>query len=97
MEKNISVPAQRHSLTSVAAGVGIAPKAPILREQVYLWLLDRGAQGATDEEMQDGLGMGANTQRPRRVSLLKTGRVVDSKQKRRTRSGAFATVWVAVA
>lgn len=53
-------------------------------------------RGATDEELQDLLQMNPNTERPRRVELVRMGLVRDSGLTRTTRSGRKATVWVAV-
>jgi hypothetical protein len=87
-------PAQRHSATSQAAAEEIAPRAGTLRAAV-LATLQHAIDGLTDEQMQDMLGMGASTQRPRRVELVQAGLVRDSGRTRLTRSGRKATVWVA--
>lgn len=89
-------PCQRHSTTFREAAEAIGPQAGTLRAQVLTWLRNRGPDGATDEEMQDGLGMNPSTQRPRRVELVQGKHVVDSGRTRKTRSGRQAVVWVAV-
>lgn len=66
------------------------------RDQVLAYVTDCGTHGATDEEMQVQLSMGANTQRPRRVELVQRGRLVDSGKTRRTVAGVAAVVWVAL-
>lgn len=81
--------------TSRAAAEKIAPSAAALREQVLAFIRSRGTQGATDEEVQDALGMLGNTQRPRRGELVDSGHVRDSHQTRGTKSGRAAKVWVA--
>lgn len=86
-------PAQRHSVTSVAAAQEIKPTATTLRARVYEFLKAQGERGATDEEMQLGLPMAASTQRPRRVELVKAGLIGDSRLTRKTSSGRSATVW----
>lgn len=48
---------------------------------------------STDEEMQSGIPMGANTQRPRRVELVNKGMVADSGNTREGSSGKLAVVW----
>jgi len=68
-----------------------------LREEVFAFIESGGESGATDEEIQDGLEMGANTQRPRRVELVEAGRVVDSGATRLTASKRDAVVWLSVA
>jgi transcription initiation factor IIE alpha subunit len=88
-----SVPYQTHSATSHAAAREIKPKAATRRQKVYAYLADRGAAGATDEEIQIALEMNPSTQRPRRIELIRLGRVIDSGERRETTSGRKATVW----
>lgn len=64
--------------------------------RIYQWLVRRGAYGATDEEMQQELGLNPSTQRPRRVELVRRGLVVDAGHRRATRRGREATVWRAL-
>lgn len=82
---------QRHSQTSRAAAEAIKPKIGPLHVQILDYLED--VRGATDEEMQAGLDMAANTQRPRRRELQNMGLIVDSGRTRATRSGRQAVVW----
>jgi hypothetical protein len=79
-------PCQRHSVTSREAADAIKPDA---------YLRGRGEDGATDEEMQDALGMGGSTQRPRRRELELAETVRNSGRTRRTKSGRNAVVWIA--
>lgn len=88
-------PRQWHSETSSAAADEIAHDVSRLRRLVLDFLLAIGPDGATDEEMQSGIPMAPNTQRPRRIELVNQGLVKDSGQKRRTNSGRFAVVWIA--
>jgi hypothetical protein len=87
-------PCQRHSVTSREAADAIKPDASELRRRVLAYLRGRGEDGATDEEIQEGLPMAQNTERPRRRELELAGLVIDSGRKRRTRSGRNAVVWV---
>lgn len=87
---------QRHSLTSRAAARGIAPSASTLRDQVYGYLRACGLDGATDEQIQRATGLSGDTERPRRIELLKAGRIMDSGRVRATASGQTAVVWVTV-
>lgn len=66
-----------------------------LRAEVYAFLLARGADGATDQEIQRELPMDENTERPRRVELVRAKLVAKSGRKRPAPSGRPATVWVA--
>ena len=70
--------------------------------RVLLWLYEvriGGFSGATDEEMQKGMGMRGDTQRPRRVKLVERGHVAravehDGKPYTvKTTSGRQAQVW----
>jgi hypothetical protein len=49
--------------------------------------------GATDDEVQVGLDMNPSTERPRRIELVRAGKVRATEAKRPTRSGAMAIVW----
>lgn len=84
---------QKHSPTSIAAAREIEASAATLRGKVYRYLQARGKVGATDQEMQEALGMDPSTQRPRRVELVERSLVEDSGDKRKTRSGRAAVVW----
>ena len=88
-------PSQRHSETSRAAAANIAPEAGTLRAKVLAFIVTAGENGATDQEIQDGLGMDGNTERPRRRELEKGGFIVDSGRTRVCRSKQAAVVWVA--
>jgi hypothetical protein len=64
------------------------------RDQVLQYITQCGTFGATDEEVQVQIPMPANTQRPRRIELVRRGLVVDSGRTRRTASGVAAVVWI---
>ena len=66
-----------------------------LRHRIYLYLLEHPF-GATDEQMQCDLGIGSQTQTPRRGELVKQGFVEDTGQTGRTRRGHRARLWRAV-
>ncbi|MBI1202652.1 MAG: hypothetical protein GC182_09095 [Rhodopseudomonas sp.] len=63
-----------------------------MHEQIIAFLSAQ-PQGATDEAMQDGLGMAQNTQRPRRRELEQQGIVEASGQTALTRAGRKAVLW----
>jgi len=86
-------PFQRHSNTSRLAAIEALPFAATARGKVLQFIASKGAYGATDEEIQDGLRMRANTQRPRRVELVDMGWIEDSGQTGRTQSGRQCVVW----
>lgn len=88
---NPDPPCQRHSDTSRAAAEAIKPCTGAMRQAVYNYLLRNGP--ATDEEMQEGIPMSQNGQRPRRCELVAAGLVEDSRERRKTRAGKKAVVW----
>jgi transcription initiation factor IIE alpha subunit len=87
-------PFQKHSETSRQAARDVLAKP--MREIVLEALIHRGNRGATDDELQTALGMDPSTERPRRVELERAGLVIDSGERRKTRSGREAVVWMAV-
>lgn len=92
-DKQIALPFQRHSATSKDAAASIEPAAGTLRSRVWGFLVERGANGATDEEIQNMLDMAQNTERPRRIELVNGGLVRDSGRTRLTQSNRRAVVW----
>jgi hypothetical protein len=86
-------PAQRHSRTSLDAAKAIEPGAGTDRLKVLMYLRDQGQRGATDEQIQDALGLAGSSERPRRVELLEAGLIWQSIETRATRSGRQATIW----
>ena len=84
-------PAQQHSMTSMQAADSLDGKAlNALQRKVLAWLAENGP--ATDEEMQEGLGMNPSTQRPRRIELARRGLVVEAGV-RMTKAKRAAVVW----
>ncbi len=84
----------------IAAYEKIQASAPTLRQQVLEFVAERRMYGATDEEIQMGLDMAGNTQRPRRRELVQSGQLRRAYHgngdlwTRNTRSGRAATVWI---
>ena len=82
--------------TSRAAAKSMRTRAPVLRAQVYAFICSRSS-GATNEEIQDGLGLSGDTVRPRVWELRGNGGCVamirDSGTRRFTHSGRQAKVW----
>jgi hypothetical protein len=85
-------PHQWHSDTSRAAAAAIAPKFGTLTRDVLLQL-SRFPNGLTDEEGQVAAGMQGNSYRPCRVTLMDSGFVVDSGNRRKTHQRRDAVVW----
>ena len=59
--------------TSREAAESIEPHLNALQRKVLEFIRERGAHGATDKEIQAGLGMKGSTQRPRRIELRDAG------------------------
>ena len=86
-------PHQRHSDTSVAAAVAIAPKFNAKSESL-LATIEKCSLGLTDEEGQELLGIEGNSYRPCRVTLFDSGFVHDSGMRRKTKANKNAVVWM---
>ena len=78
--------------TSYGASVYVLPKTGTQRERVWNALR---RSSATDVELQNRLGMGGNTERPRRKELVEGGFVRDSGT-RKKHHGEEHIVWEAV-
>jgi hypothetical protein len=93
----IYTPSAPGSRTSAAAAAGKASSAATDEALVFDYIDKQEMRGATDDEVEQALGMlhqGASARR--RAPVLKH-RVVDSQKTRRTRTGCGAAVWVTVA
>jgi predicted DNA-binding transcriptional regulator AlpA len=66
-----------------------------LQLRVLDFVRARGEDGATDEEIAEGLGEKKDTTRPRRVELAQYCLVHESGRRRKTAMGRMAMVWVA--
>jgi hypothetical protein len=86
-------PSQRHSPTSIEAAVKIERHMSTLHMRILAYLKGH-PDGATDDDLQVVLNMNPSTQRPRRIELLAMGKIRDSGQTRKTRSGRSAVIWV---
>lgn len=80
-----------HSATSREAATLVF--GPETDRQAILRYLKESPEGRTDEEMQTVLGLPGSTQRPRRIELVRMGKVIDSGLTRKTASGRQATIW----
>jgi hypothetical protein len=90
-------PFQRKSDTSRAAADSLSPRiTAACRRRVYTAIKERGARGATDQELQAVLRLKVNVETPRRWELVNAGLVKDSGKRRKTPSGRTAAVWVVV-
>ncbi|KAJ3082379.1 hypothetical protein HK102_001741 [Quaeritorhiza haematococci] len=80
--------------TSDEAAASIYPHAQRQRDILYAYVCEQYMLGTTNQEAEDALGMPAQTITPRMLELRREGLVVDSGEKRRTRSGRRAVVWI---
>jgi hypothetical protein len=81
--------------TSIAAKIKIAPKMGSINAKVYDFIVNRGLDGATDQEMEMFLHLDGNTIRPTRGGLVKKGLVSDTGRTRKNNKGNDCIVWVA--
>lgn len=81
--------------TSDRAALMIAEHAPTLRQRILELIRARGPAGLTDDEGEAELGIIAQTYTPRRGELRRMGLIRDTGERRPTRSGRPAAVWVA--
>jgi predicted ArsR family transcriptional regulator len=89
------LPYQPHSPTSIGAAEAMRPGAKVDRAAV-LDIISRKFGGLTDEEIQRSLKLNPSTERPRRIELVRAGKVRASGKTRKTASGRPAVVWEAV-
>ena len=82
-----------HPDTAREAAAMVAPRIGTQRRKVYDFIASTGVAGATDIEIQTSLGMGGNTERPRRVELVDQGLISDS-GRRRMHGGRRHIVWM---
>jgi hypothetical protein len=85
------VPHVAGSETSKQAADRVRSKVERDKDQIEAWLKVFGP--ATDQMIQDALGMDGSSERPRRIDLVNELRVVDSGLKMLTRSESWAVAW----
>ena len=100
-----TAPYAKTSETSKAAAASIEPQIGRLQSLVLEHIRNAGDVGATDQEIQDALGITVSTQIPRRHELVSKGLIAKGTtiignatvtKKRPTKSGRSAQVWVAI-
>lgn len=83
-----------HPDTSFAMRERVFPKTGSQRRRAFDFISARGAVGATDDELEVALDLLHQSASATRNSLMKDGWIIDSGQRRLTRSGHEAIVWV---
>lgn len=81
--------------TSAAAAESMKAKAPLLRDRVYESIKARRSEGMTCDEAEVALGLSHQTCSARFNELVGRSEIVDSGNRRPTRSGRKAIVYVA--
>lgn len=81
--------------TSLAAAEAIRPHAPRQQDLVLASIAARYSEGMTCDEVEVALSLSHQTASARIRDLVKAGAIVDSGQRRKTRSGRKAAVYVA--
>jgi hypothetical protein len=89
-----TLPSIAHSPESRQAAAQAAPTAGTKRAAVLRFIASRGHLGATDDEVQLGLGMNPSTERPRRIELYEGRHIAKLRATRTTRTGRKAVVWI---
>lgn len=87
---NNTITGRAHPPTSFEAARSVLPHTGTARYKVLVALL---VADATDEEIQQCLGMSPNTERPRRKELVDSGYVEATDKRRLTSSGRQSIVW----
>lgn len=90
-------PPHEATATSLDAARKIQPCATIQRAKVLQAIQRAGIWGATDYELEKALGLIHQSCSARRRELVLLSRIVDSGERRVTRNGRTAIVWVAQA
>jgi len=85
-----TITGRTHPATSVDAAARALGRTSAARYRVLAALYERPS---TDEELQAALGLGANSERPRRVELVDLGLVAATGHRRPTSTGALSMVW----
>lgn len=83
--------------TSREAYESILESLPRMRQKVFEIIFDQGIVGHTCDEIERVLGGRHQSISARVTELHQAGHIVDNGERRRTRSGRSAVVWVAKA
>jgi hypothetical protein len=88
----MTLPYQRHSVTSLQAALAALPAAAPQRDRVLACV--RACGPVTDEAIADLLGMNPSTARPRRIELQRAGLIAEADELVPTRAGRLAVAWI---
>lgn len=87
-------PPHEEPQTSLDAALSIEGAIPSMQAQVLKYIAGRGVLGATDDEIEQALGLRHQTASARRRELVLKGFIVFAGALRETTSGRAAQVWV---
>ena len=79
--------------TSILAAEKALPKSGTKRRRVYDYISNRGLHGATDDEIENALGIDGNTVRPTRGGLVEDGYIINTGTTRKNKHGNECIVW----
>ena len=82
--------------TSLEALLAVEPHIGSINRAVYSYIVSRGLEGATDQEVESVTRMDGNSVRSSRGSLVKQGLVFDSGRTRPNAKGNNCIVWIAL-
>lgn len=94
VDRHVARTGAGHGATSHAAGETAQYRSGTLRRMMYELLQHRGRTGHTDDEMERHFQRSHQTISSARNTLLADGHIADGGQRRTTRTGHEATVWV---
>lgn len=80
--------------TSRAAAASMVQHAPAIRARILDFITSRGVNGASCDEIEQELGISHQCSSARLTELRKNVDVIDMGERRVTRSGRKAIVWV---
>lgn len=81
--------------TSLEALLKVEPAIGSINRTVYAYIISRGLDGATDQEIEDATHIDGNSVRPSRGALVKQRVVFDSGRNRKNKNGNNCIVWIA--
>jgi len=87
-------PGHRGVDTSIEAADAIAPKCGRLQRMALAAITQAGWVGLTTDELTHRLGLERYTIQPRTSELRLMGKIIDSRQRRKNRTGKKAIVWI---
>lgn len=94
VDRNTAIAGKRE--TSQAAARQALPSSGTKRRQVYDLIMANMSNGMTADEVQISTDFSPNTINPTIKGLADDGWISDSGERRPTRTGALAIVWVAI-